>query len=135
MLPSHFGAVVGQSVSRRHWTHFSSDEQNGVAVFLQSIAVRHCTQAERFGSHSGAVAGQSPFDLQPVRHFNSSASQIGVADGQSEFDKHCTQLPRKHFGAVAPQSLLPRQATHCFVRSSQKGRPAGQSVFVMQPTH
>ncbi len=118
----HFGAVVGQSLSDLHATHFLS-RQNGVAP-AQFLSLVHWTQRSpsqtgvapeqsalvRHAAHSpvdtlqiGAVAGQPAFEVQPARQVP-SLRQMGVPAGQSALVRHWTQRPadRKQWGAAVP---------------------------------
>jgi hypothetical protein len=89
---SQSGAVDGQSLFCKHWTHVLSLVSQIFASWLFA---------------------QSPLLEQPARQWNSFGSQMGCALPQSPFERHSTHAwsPRKQRGDAMGQSLFDSHST------------------------
>lgn len=121
--------MLAQSLFCRQLAHVSSGEQKGVGA-RQSPFDMQATQSPLPVSQIGLSPEQPAFDVQPLRHRRSWASQMGVEPPQSESLMHCTHCPvGRQIGALAAQSELPRQATHSALCVLHSGVGVAQSVF------
>jgi hypothetical protein len=132
----HIGVGAVQLVLATHCTHLPPSLQMGVAVPAHSALDVHCTQLEVVTLQWGAAAGHCPSLVQPLRHLNSSGSQIGAELPQSAFDRHDTHSPERtrQRGAPAGQSALARHCTQSCVELSQIWAVAGRSFGPLHPT-
>jgi len=118
----HRGALAGQSVFVAHSTHCCvAVSQMGRGVPAQVLGLVHPTHAPGVVdvSQTGAGGGQSALVAHPAWQAWSPGQHDGVAVGQLALDVHSAHWPIEvtQKGAVAGQSVLPRQSTHPSVRS------------------
>jgi hypothetical protein len=128
-LQNGVAGVFAQSLFCRQLAHISLEAQKGVGA-RQSGFDMQATHSPLPVSQTGLSPEQLAFDVQPLRHRRSWASQMGVEPLQSALLVHCTHSPvGRQIGALAAQSELPRHATHVAFCVLQSGVGVAQSAF------
>jgi hypothetical protein len=130
-------AVLVQSASAAHSTQMPSVPHTLPVWVAQSTFERHATQVEVAVSHTGVSPEHWALLVHPVMQVNVRGLQMGRAAPQSPLPRQATHWPRaaKHRGnaGVGAQSGSAAQATHCEVAAKQTLSLPRQSAAELQP--